>query len=90
MEERLAPILSMSKRFKDGTATAEDLITAKTYLSRYESIYDDFGRIKKSGDVFEKESLSKMYTTMKESLEGLGKRAGVDFEIINKNTMKYQ
>ena len=90
IEKKMQPILEMSKRFDEWTATAEDLIDAKTFLSRYESIYDDFGRVKKTGDIYEKEALADMYTVMKNKLEDLGTKYGIDFKEINRNTMKFE
>lgn len=88
--QKTAPIREMWERFAKWTATADDLIQAKTYLTRYEQIYDDFGRVKKTGDQFEKEALANMYTTMKNQLEDLWRKYWVDFETINKETMKYE
>jgi hypothetical protein len=90
IDKKMQPILEMSKRFEEWKATAQDLIDAKTFLSRYESIYDDFGRVKKTGDLYEKEALADMYTVMKNQLEDLWTKYGVDFKEINRNTMKYE
>jgi len=90
IEKKMQPIIEMSKRFDEWTATAQDLIDAKTFLSRYESIYDDFGRVKKTWDIYEKEALADMYSVMKKQLEEVWARNGVDFREINRNTMKYE
>ncbi len=90
IQKKLQPILDMNQRFKDWTATTNDLIDAKTFLSRYEQIYDDFGRVKKTGDTFEKEALADMYSTMKTQVEDLGAKYWVDMEKINYDTMKFE
>jgi len=59
----------MNTRFANGSATMTDLNDAKLLLARYESLYDDFGRIKKTGDEFEKKALAKMYNKMKTEIE---------------------
>lgn len=90
VEKKLAPIIAMKERFVKWTATANDLIDAKTYLTRYEQVYDDFWRVKKTWDVFEKEALADMYTTMKNQLEDLWGQYWIDFQKINNDTMKYE
>ena len=90
IQAKLQPIREMNKRFTAGTASADDLIMAKTYLTRYQTIYDGFGRVKKTWDVFEKEALNGMYQKMKTDLEDLWKKYGIDFENINRTTMKFE
>lgn len=90
IQKKLQPILDMNQRFKDWTATTNDLIDAKTFLSRYEQIYDDFGRVKKTWDTFEKEALADMYSTMKTQVEDLGAKYWIDMEKINYDTMKFE
>lgn len=90
IQKKLQPILDMNQRFKDWTATTNDLIDAKTFLSRYEQIYDDFGRVKKTWDTFEKEALADMYSTMKTQVEDLWAKYWIDMEKINYDTMKFE
>lgn len=90
IKQKVQPIIDMWERFRRWEGTAEDLIMAKTYMSRYEDIYDDFGRVKKTWDTFEKEALADMYTTMKNQLEELWEQYWIDFKKINHNTMKYE
>ena len=66
IEDVIAPIKDMNTRFANGSATMTDLNDAKLLLARYESLYDDFGRIKKTGDEFEKKPLQKCITTWKQ------------------------
>ena len=62
----IAPIKDMNRRFANGSASAMDMNDAKLLLARYEWLYDDFWRVKKTGDEFEKKLLPKCITTWKQ------------------------
>ena len=88
IEDVIAPIKDMNTRFANGSATMTDLNDAKLLLARYESLYDDFGRIKKTGDEFEKKALAKMYNNMKTEIENVWEQYWMDIKSMNKETQK--
>lgn len=88
IEDIIAPVKWLNTRFKNGTASLSDLNDAKLMLARYEKIYDDFWRVRKTGDEFEKQAIAKMYNKMKTEIEDFGKIYGVDIEKLNKETQK--
>lgn len=88
IDEVLAPIKDMNQRFANGSASLSDLNDAKLMLARYENIYDQFGKVKKSWDEFEKKALAKMYNKMKTELEKIWETYWVDLKSMNKETQK--
>jgi hypothetical protein len=88
IEDIIAPVKWLNTRFKNGNASLSDLNDAKLMLARYEKIYDDFWRVRKTGDEFEKQAIAKMYNKMKTEIEDFGKIYDVDIEKLNKETQK--
>lgn len=88
IEDVIAPIKDMNKRFANGSASAMDLNDAKLLLARYEWLYDDFWRVKKTGDEFEKKALAKMYNNMKTEIENVWEQYWMDIKSMNKETQK--
>ena len=88
IEDVIAPIKDMNRRFANGSASAMDMNDAKLLLARYEWLYDDFWRVKKTGDEFEKKALAKMYNNMKTEIENVWEQYWMDIKSMNKETQK--
>ena len=88
IEDVIAPIKDMNTRFANGSASAMDMNDAKLLLARFEGLYDDFWRVKKTGDEFEKKALAKMYNNMKTEIENVWEQYGIDIKSMNKETQK--
>lgn len=88
IEDVIAPIKDMNRRFANGSASAMDMNDAKLLLARYEWLYDDFWRVKKTGDEFEKKALAKMYNNMKTEIESVWEQYWMDIKSMNKETQK--